>query len=277
MTIIEAIKQVMLAHGSPMTYKEAYNAIAGQNLYQFHSANPASIVLAQIRRACVGIDFPSSSPTKHFRFVEDGRYWPLDEPHRGTRRLRTGKTSRGGGRESPLVRIERSIKALSQQYTLQLKRKLLEELRRLSPAGFESFAKRLLDVYGFHGMQVTQISRDGGIDGHGQLSVGLASLRVAFQCKRWTKGNIQRPEVDRFRGAIQGRFDQGVFFATTSFSDGAIADSIRLGAAPIVLVDGEAIVNMMIEKGFGVQKITIEIPTYALDLVLSGDEGSGGA
>lgn len=93
-------------------------------------------------------------------------------------------------------------------------------------------------------------------------------MNVAFQCKRWTKGNIQRPEIDKFRGAIQGDFEQGIFFTTASFSDGAINVSIKRGAVPIVLVDGESIVEMMIKKGFGVQLENISIPIYALDLAI---------
>jgi restriction system protein len=126
-------------------------------------------------------------------------------------------------------------------------------------------------VYGFHGTAVTQISGDGGIDGYGKLKVGLANLNVAFQCKRWEKGNIQRPEIDKFRGAAQGDYEQGLFFTTASFSEGAIGASIKRGAVPIILVDGPAIVDLMIDKGFGVQLETLSIPSYALDLALSSD------
>ena len=41
---------------------------------------------------------------------------------------------------------------------------------------------------------------------------------------------------------------------------------------PIILVDGESIVDLMIEKGFGVQIETMLIPSYALDLVLGNDD-----
>jgi restriction system protein len=136
------------------------------------------------------------------------------------------------------------------------------ELRRLSPAAFETFARELLRVYGFEDLHVTKVSGDGGIDGYGKLRVGLAHLNVAFQCKRWTKGNIQRTEIDKFRGAAQGDFEQGIFFATTSFSQGAIDASIKRGAVPIVLVDSDGIVDLMIDKRFGVQAENLVIPTY---------------
>jgi restriction system protein len=136
------------------------------------------------------------------------------------------------------------LRALHTKYVAELRRRILVDLKRLSPQAFEQFAKSLLDVYGFHDTKVTQLSGDGGIDGHGKLRVGLANLNVAFQCKRWTKGNIQRPEIDKFRGATHGDFEQGVFFTTASFSEGAIQASIKRGAVPIILVDGPAIVDL---------------------------------
>jgi hypothetical protein len=53
---------------------------------------------------------------------------------------------------------------------------------------------------------------------------------------------------------------------------GAIEASIKRGAVPIVLVDGEAIVELMIEKGFGVQTENLPILSYALDIALSNEE-----
>ena len=272
MTIVEAIKTVMLAKGAPMTANEAYAAIVNRHLYDFHADDPAAIVRSQIRRHCEGLDFTTASGTKHFRTVADGRYEPLPEVVRGprkTRKLSAPKQPKQAPANSKASLPQLLI--LHQKYVLELKHRMLRELKNLSPKAFEEFAKRLLDVYGFHATAVTQLSGDGGIDGYGKLKVGLANLNVAFQCKRWTKGNIQRPEIDKFRGASQGDYEQGLFFTTASFSEGAIGASIKRGAVPIILVDGPAIVDMMIEKGFGVQIETLSIPSYALDLALNPD------
>jgi len=273
MTITVAIKQVMRAKASPMTADEAYRAIAEAKLYEFHADNPAHIVRSQIRRHCEGLEFPSAAPTKHFRLVGENRYEPLNETIHQPRKQRVNKV------EVPAVPAKvphasslRDLQLLHVKYVSELKRKILSDLKRMSPAAFELFAKRLLDIYGFHDTKVTQVSGDGGIDGFGKLKVGLANLNVAFQCKRWTKGNIQRPEIDKFRGAAQGDFEQGLFFTTASFSEGSVAASIKRGAVPIILVDGISIVDLMIEKGFGVQVETLSIPSYALDLALGNDE-----
>lgn len=115
-------------------------------------------------------------------------------------------------------------------------------------------------------MVVTQHANDGGIDGHGLLKIGLARMAVAFQCKRW-EGNVPRPEVDKFRGAIQGEFEQGIFFTTSDFTKGAMDASIKKGTVPIILLNGESIVDLMIDKEFGVQKKPLQIYEDQLDTI----------
>ncbi|MEY2495019.1 MAG: restriction system protein [Verrucomicrobiota bacterium] len=120
-------------------------------------------------------------------------------------------------------------------------------------------------------MVVTPQGRDGGIDGYGRLKIGLAYMNVAFQCKRFNDLSVGRPKIDEFRGAIQGEYEQGIFFTTSKFVETAKDASLRRGAVPIVLVDGPGIVNLMIGKQFGVQAEEIPVYSYALDLVLSDD------
>lgn len=271
MTIIEAIKEAMKRHGQSMTAKEAYDFIVRDCLYEFHAQNPAHVVLMQIRRHCEGIDFPTSSPTKHFRLVGDNKFWPLEQPKRAPRRHRAGavkgeKVPRGRG---SLASTLRDLRNLRERYLALLRNQIISELRRVTPRAFEMFAKELLRVYGFEDITVTRLSKDGGIDGYGKLKVGLSHLNVAFQCKRWTSGNIQRPDIDAFRGAAQGDFEQAIFFATTSFSQGAIDASIKRGAVPVVLIDANAIFKLMVEKRFGIEAESFAIPTYNLDGALT--------
>jgi restriction system protein len=112
-----------------------------------------------------------------------------------------------------------------------------------TPSEFEKFAGKLLEAYGFRRVNVTNphSAPDGGIDGHGQLKVGLATMRAAFQCKRW-QGSVGRPEIDKFRGAIQGQFEHGYFFTTSTSSAEARNASIKDGAVPVFLFDGHEIV-----------------------------------
>jgi len=147
---------------------------------------------------------------------------------------------------------------LYEEYQTSFRSQLLGRLNDLSPREFELFARRLLQAYGFDDVEVTTLSADGGIDGHGKLRLGLATMNVAFQCKRW-QGNVGRSEVDRFRGAIQGEFQQGVFFVTSDFAKGARDASLRPGAVPIILLNGENIVDLMMEKGLGIERVPLYV------------------
>jgi restriction system protein len=71
-----------------------------------------------------------------------------------------------------------------------------------------------------------------------------------------------KPECDVFisyshRGAIQGQSEQGVFFTTVDFTPAARDASLKAGAAPVILLNGESIVTLMIEKGLGVDRVLL--------------------
>ena len=91
---------------------------------------------------------------------------------------------------------------------------------------------------------------------------GVVHIKSAFQAKKWNDGVVGRPEIDRFRGAIQGEYDHGVFLTTSRFSKEAREASVRKGAITILLLDGDAIAGLMTEKGIGVKKQ----PVYMLDI-----------
>ncbi len=87
-------------------------------------------------------------------------------------------------------------------------------------------------------MAVTKYVGDGGIDGYGNLEMGVVKVKAAFQVKRWRNNNVPRSDIDRFRGTIQGKFDQGIFITTSDFVDEAKRISSVPGAVPIVLING---------------------------------------
>lgn len=136
----------------------------------------------------------------------------------------------------------------------ETKARLITEMQQLSARAFEHFCRELLTQLGFRSVEVTRASQDGGIDGFGDFRQGVISIRSAFQAKRWTDAAVGRPEIDRFRGAIQGEFDHGVFLTTSRFSRDAIQASFRKGAITILLLDGPAIAELLLERGLGVRK-----------------------
>ena len=66
----------------------------------------------------------------------------------------------------------------------------------------------------------------------------------------------------------KGEYEQGIFFTTSDFTKGAMDASIKKGAVPIVLLNGESIVSLMIEKEFGVQKKPLQIYDDQLESIL---------
>jgi len=153
---------------------------------------------------------------------------------------------------------EITLQDLLESHESAVRARLADKLRNLDPTDFEVFSKDLLQALGFAEVKVTQRSRDGGIDGFGKLRQGIVKIDAAFQCKRW-QGVVPRPEIDRFRGAISGKFDQGIFLTTSSFSQEALDASIRPGAVPIIMVDGEKMLELMIQNGIGVLRRPLQL------------------
>jgi restriction system protein len=135
----------------------------------------------------------------------------------------------------------------------EIKGRLLSELKELTSRAFEHFCKEFLAHLGYRNVEVTRRGQDGGIDGHGDFRQGAISIRSAFQAKRWTDNSIGRPEIDKFRGAIQGDYDHGVFLTTSRFSREAKLASYRKGAITVLLLDGQAIADLLVERGLGVR------------------------
>ncbi len=260
-TIVEAIQQVMKVDGRPMTVPDIYEAIIRQQLYQFRAVDPTHVVRAQIRRHCFGLDFPSSSRTKLFQMVGSGTYGLLSVPVRRERELRS-KVLQSHSRTVETLRKNH------QAFIADFRKQLLQDLGKLDPASFERFCRNLLRAYGFRDVEVTRVCKDGGIDGFGQLKVGFAYFNLAFQCKRW-RGNVGRGEVSQFRGDIQGQYETGIFFTTARFTPDAKGISMRTGAVPVILVDGSTIVDIMIDKKFGIEREELPIYTAALDLAIA--------
>jgi len=163
---------------------------------------------------------------------------------------------------SDLPNTEVNLRELFSDHVDQLRRRLVTELNALSARGFEKFCGVLLEQLGYEDLEITNRGADGGIDGYGNFRQGVVRIKSAFQAKKWKDTTVGRPEIDQFRGSITGEYDHGVFLTTSRFSKDAQEASIRRGAIPILLLDGNAIADLMTEKELGVRKQ----PIYLSDL-----------
>ena len=119
-------------------------------------------------------------------------------------------------------------------------------------------------------LEATPLTGDGGIDGIITLD-RLGLEKVYVQAKRWAKGGVGRPEIQKFFGALAGRrANRGVFITTSTFT-GEAKEYARQVSDSIVLVDGKELAALMIEYGVGVSvQRTIKIARLDSDYFEAG-------
>jgi restriction system protein len=90
---------------------------------------------------------------------------------------------------------------------------------------------------------------DGGVDGRIKMDA-LGLDHIFLQAKRYDEGNtVSRDQVASFAGSIAGA--KGVFLTTSTFSRQAI-EFINKMHKNIVLVDGQGVGDLMLQRGLGV-------------------------
>lgn len=159
---------------------------------------------------------------------------------------------------SPEELLERSFTEI----TANLADELLAEIMKLSPQEFEKLVLKLLLKMGYgsgiaNSGWVTPPSHDEGIDGIiKEDQLGFSSIYI--QAKQWDpKRTIDRPEIQKFAGALQGQQGQkGLFITTASFTQGArnYVDKIN---STIVLIDGSQLTRLMIRHNLGVSVTSV--------------------
>ncbi|MFN3198203.1 MAG: restriction endonuclease [Bradymonadia bacterium] len=153
--------------------------------------------------------------------------------------------------KSPLERLHEAMKEMRESLRVEL----LELVKSTSPDFFETLVLDVLHAMGYGAtsddLVRTQSSADEGIDGVITLD-RLGLEKVYIQAKRWTKGTVGRPEIQKFFGALAGQTaTRGVFITTSTFSKGAYSYARQVPGS-IVLVDGSQLADLMIEYEVGV-------------------------
>lgn len=163
---------------------------------------------------------------------------------------------------SPDDQLEQALQALRQATAGEL----LEMLLAVTPSRFEVIVLDVLHGLGYgisrQDLQRVGGSGDAGIDGVISLDK-LGLEKVYVQAKRW-QGTVGRPELQAFYGALAGqKAKRGVFITTSSFTAQALdfANSVE----GIVLIDGERLVNLMMDTEVGVTSRTLKVPSLDSD------------
>lgn len=145
-----------------------------------------------------------------------------------------------------------------------LKETLLEKIKALPPLAFEHLANRLVAKMLFGEAEDTPASCDNGIDGYVNIYADPLGLNtVGVQAKHYLAGNVQRPEIQQFIGALHGK--NGVFVTCSKFSPKAIDEAKRSTSPKIVLIDGSQLVDYMLRYNVGVRETGISYTLAEVD------------
>lgn len=214
--------------------------VAGQEVLR----NPPSVIDSKFLR-----QFPSFAAFSSIRTTGD-------ESNSGTDSTNSVVTSDPGQPpDEVMATAARVLRA-------HLAAEVLDLVGRGSPAFFERLVVDLLRAMGYGGASamsghVTGRAGDGGIDGIiTEDRLGLDA--VYLQAKRWA-GNVGRPTVQEFAGAMQGhKADKGVIITTSEFTSEA-RDYVRTISTRIVLIGGAQLVDLMIDHGVGVRTVETHV------------------
>lgn len=277
---IEPVLRVLACHVGGLKTSEAYDAVGddwgltqAQREELLDSGRPyykdrISWAFDRIKRA----GFGESVTRGHWALTQKGRVFVEGHPN-GLSEEQTRALADLGSRRSveeaaqvtpapvdaqedtfqtPDEAMEQAVRALNRSVADELMSLVL----RLHPDKFEDLVLDVLLAMGYgadqHALTRVGGSGDGGIDGIITLD-RLGLEKVYVQAKRWTPGNtVGRPDIQGFYGALAARnTTKGVFITTSSFSSHAL-EYARQVSSGIVLVDGAALMGLMIEYGVGV-------------------------
>lgn len=136
---------------------------------------------------------------------------------------------------------------------------LEDEVRKISPSGFERLVLELLKKMGYgEWIEHTGRSGDGGIDGIVRKDrLGLGEIRV--QAKQCTNP-VNSRSVREFMGVLHGK--EGIFITTSTFVPNARKEATN----NVVLIEGKDLVRLMEEYGVGVSEVeNLAIKTVSVE------------
>ena len=174
----------------------------------------------------------------------------------------------GGSSEEAKITLQevnpkREVSLAVEAYNDQKRKELREHLKRMHPYRFEQLVRDLLEAMGYEDVTVTKASGDYGVDVVAMVQFGITTITEVVQVKRH-QGSIQRPILDQLRGALPYyKALRGTIITLGTFSKGCIDAALYAGAAPIGLIDGEKLLDLLINYDIGVKKRSISL--YEID------------
>ncbi len=154
--------------------------------------------------------------------------------------------------------LRSDIHKLAKELRQEAREQLASHLAQMNPFKFEELIKLLLEEMGYDDVETTTPTNDKGVDVVANIELGISSVREVIQVKRH-KGSLNRTVLDQLRGSLH-RFNavRGTVISTGKFSKGALEAAFERGAAPITLIDGDKLLDLLMERQIGVTKKSVE-------------------
>ncbi|MBF0620931.1 MAG: restriction endonuclease [Magnetococcales bacterium] len=131
---------------------------------------------------------------------------------------------------------------------------LRDKLTVMDPYRFEMLVKDLLDAMDYEDVVVTKQSGDKGVDVVGNYQFGITQIKEVVQVKR-QKASVGRPILDQLRGALPyHQAIRGTIITLGKFAQGCKDAALFQGAAPITLIDGDKLIELLLKHEIGVKK-----------------------
>lgn len=140
---------------------------------------------------------------------------------------------------------------------------LRKRLGKMHPFRFEQLVRDLLEAMGYEDVTVTKESGDKGVDVIATIQFGITTITEVVQVKRH-QSNINRQVLDQLRGALPyHEAIRGTIITVGGFTKGCTEAALYPGAAPIGLIDGEKLLDLLIEHKIGIRQHSVDL--YELD------------
>lgn len=142
----------------------------------------------------------------------------------------------------------------------QRQRQLFKKrLQEMDPYQFEYLVKDLLEAMGYENVEVTSQTSDKGVDVVGSVEMGITTVTEVVQVKR-QKSNVTRPVIDKLRGSLyRWQALRGTIITLSDFAEGCKKVALDIGAAPITLINGARLLELLVEHGIGITKRPLEL------------------
>ena len=185
--------------------------------------------------------------------IQERQLWRLTEE--GLSWLRNGGVQAPSADQEALEDVWGSLKRQKEV----ARESIASLLDSMNPHHFETLICELLECMGYDEIHLTPSQHDMGVDVVANIELGITSVREVIQVKRQHR-SIHRPILDALRGSLH-RFEavRGTLITTSTFSKGTREAAFERGAAPVTLIDGPRLIDLLMKHEIGVQPIHLKL------------------